>query len=120
MIPVNTFGNVLLQLAQDLERAPLIALNALEISTRRSYILALLIYTVYADSRYLSEEQRLPPSAAKLTMFVSAITGSYLSDTISKFLSGLHMWHSMHALRWHGNDAHLQKLVRGTKKIAPS
>jgi hypothetical protein len=120
MSPVDAFGVIIPDLARDLERAPLIILDSLEISTRRSYGTGLLLYNVYADTRGLSETARFPPSPQILVGFVAAITGAYASGTISTFLSGLRAWHNVHLLPWLGNDVLLSKLVRGAEKHAPA
>jgi integrase len=119
MRPVDIHGNAIPELERDLERAPQVLLDSLEVSTRRSYGSGLLIYTVYADARGLGETQRFPPSAAILAAFVAAISGSYLGDTISKYLSGLRAWHSIHSIPWYGNDQQLSRLCAGANKHAP-
>jgi hypothetical protein len=119
MRPVDAYGNAIPQIEEDLARAPFVLLSSLEMSTRRTYGSGLLIYTVFADARGLDDRQRFPPSQSILVAFVAAITGSYLGDTISKYLSGLRFWHNLHTVPWLGDDRVLSKLVAGANKLAP-
>jgi hypothetical protein len=78
--------------------------SALAPSTRSTYAAGLLRFTQFCDSWKISEQDRMPASAALLAAFVSQCLGSYSGKTLNSWLAGLHSWHIMNRAPWHGDD----------------
>ncbi len=82
--------------------------NSLAPATRSNYGTGILRFTQFCDSWKISEEDRMPASAALLAAFVSCHIGSYSGKTIKSWLSGIRSWHIMNRAPWHGDDNWLQ------------
>ena len=74
--------------------------NSLAPATRSNYGAGILCFTQFCDSWKISEEDRMPASAALLAAFVSCHIGSYLGKTIKSWLSGIQSWHIMNWAPW--------------------
>ena len=72
-------------------------------STKSTYAAGVLRFNEFCDIWNVSEEARMPASAALLAAFVGQVRGRYAGGTVCTWLSGIRAWHVMHQADWHGD-----------------
>jgi hypothetical protein len=92
---------------------------SVEPDTHGSYAAGLLRFNHFCDLNNIPEEQRMPASEALLSIFISSYgAGHVASGTVSTWLSGLQLWHTINFAPWRG-DALLKRTRKGVSKLAP-
>ncbi|KAJ7613011.1 DNA breaking-rejoining enzyme [Roridomyces roridus] len=87
--------------------------------TRGSYVAGLLRFNHFCDLHSIPESARMPASEALLSMFVSSYgAGLVAAGTVSTWLSGLQLWHTVNLAPWHGGTL-LSRTRKGVSKLAP-
>ncbi|KAG6329884.1 hypothetical protein ID866_9204 [Astraeus odoratus] len=52
-------------------------------------------------------------------MFVSALAGSYVGQTIQGYVYGVHAWHTLNSLPWSLHKDQINTMLKGPAKLAP-
>lgn len=87
--------------------------------THENYGAGLLHFTQFCDKYNIHENLRMPASEALLCLFIANWgTGSVSKHTVSSWLSGLEMWHSINGAPWHGGRI-LKRTKWGVAKLVP-
>ena len=116
---LDVSGNPLPALDEELERLPQLFWARLAETTRRTYGSAVLVFNVWADSKNLTDMQRLPASASVMLAFISACAGSYSGSTISGYVAGVKAWHTVHSMPWSCDVSELARAAAGAGATAP-
>ncbi|KAL1942665.1 hypothetical protein VTO73DRAFT_4905 [Trametes versicolor] len=95
-----------------------IILGSLETGTKKNYGAGLLRFTQFCDRLGIPESSRMPAPEPLIAAFVADFAGSVRHDTISGWLSGLAVWHSINGAEWHGGKM-LAFTKKGAKKVEP-
>ncbi|KAF9022555.1 hypothetical protein BDZ89DRAFT_956497, partial [Hymenopellis radicata] len=97
-----------------------LARNALEESTRGNYGAGLLRFHQYCDDSEIPESMRMPASMLLLAGFVGwAVERNTPGNTIGKWMSGLHGWHTLNRAEWFGGDEFISLLKFSANKMNP-
>ncbi|KAF8226454.1 hypothetical protein L208DRAFT_1161189, partial [Tricholoma matsutake] len=87
--------------------------------THENYGAGLLHFTQFCDKYNIHENLRMPASEALLCLFIANWgAGSVSKHTVSSWLSGLEMWHSINGAPWHGGRI-LKCTKWGVAKLVP-
>ncbi|RXW24365.1 hypothetical protein EST38_g1487 [Candolleomyces aberdarensis] len=73
-------------------------------ATKSSYGSGILRLSQFCDEHRIREEQRMPASYALLSAFVGTYKGRVAGSTVRGWMSGLHAWHLINHVPWHGDD----------------
>ncbi|KAJ7255614.1 DNA breaking-rejoining enzyme [Mycena rebaudengoi] len=93
--------------------------SSVDDSTHGSYGAGLLRFNHFCDLHNIPEDQRMPASESILSIFISSYgAGKVASGTVSSWLAGLQLWHSVNLAPWHG-AALLSRTRKGVSKLAP-
>lgn len=96
-----------------------VVLSSVDPDTRGNYGAGLLRFNHFCDTHLVPEVERMPASETLLSMFVANYgAGHVAAGTISSWLSGLEMWHTVNNARWQGG-AILKRTKKGAGKLAP-
>ncbi|KAJ7610653.1 DNA breaking-rejoining enzyme [Mycena polygramma] len=88
--------------------------------THGTYAAGLLRFNHFCDLHNIPESERMPASEALLSIFISSYgAGHVAAGTVSTWLSGLQLWHSINFAPWHG-AALLARTKKGVSKLAPA
>jgi hypothetical protein len=92
---------------------------SVEERTRENYGAGLLRFNQFCDKYNIHENLRMPASEALLCLFIANQGARTVSDhTITSWLMGLEMWHSINGATWHGGQI-LKRTKCGVAKLTP-
>jgi hypothetical protein len=92
---------------------------SVEEQTHENYGAGLLRFTQFCDKHNIHENLRMPANKALLCLFIANQgAGSVSEHTVSSWLSGLEMWHSINGAPWHSGRI-LKHTKRGVAKLTP-
>lgn len=117
LLPVDEQGQIIESLAADLARGPEIAAHSVTEDTRATYGAGLLCFHVYCERH--GGLRTIPASHETLLGFVSAITGSFTSSTISTYMSAIQFWHEVHNMPWLAKSAVIKRAIKGAADFEP-
>lgn len=89
-------------------------------STRASYGAGLLVFHMFCDSQSIPEHEQAPASSNLISMFISALAGSYSAQAIQNYTYGVCAWHTVNGLPWTLHEDQISTMLKGTTKLAPS
>lgn len=90
---------------------------ALADSSKTSYGAGILRFSQFCDDWNISEEDRMPASAALLAAFAASFASSYRGKTISQWLSSIRSWHNYNHATWHGDDERVKLIRKAADKL---
>ena len=102
------------------ERMMEIMLHAWEENTHVSYSAGLLMWHCFCNKKGTSEEARAPAMQALLSMFVAHLATAYSGRTITRYLSGVRVWHVLHGLPWVLKNCKMDTMLQAANKLTPS
>jgi hypothetical protein len=92
---------------------------SVEEQTRGNYGAGLLRFNQFCDKFHIHENLRMPASEALLCLFIANQgAGTVSENTVTSWLTGLEMWHSINGATWHGGRI-LKRTKRGVAKLTP-
>jgi hypothetical protein len=92
---------------------------SVEKQTHENYSAGLLHVTQFCDKFNIHKNLHMPASKALLCLFITNQgAGSVSKNTVSSWLSGLEMWHSINGAPWHGVRI-LKCTKQGVAKLTP-
>jgi hypothetical protein len=87
--------------------------------TQHNYRAGLLCFAQFCDCYNIPKSQQMPASEALLCLFIFPEgTGRVTESTVTSWLSGLEMWHSINGASWNGNHI-LTHTKKGIAKLTP-
>ncbi|KIM64218.1 hypothetical protein SCLCIDRAFT_115632 [Scleroderma citrinum Foug A] len=87
-------------------------------NTKASYGTGLLVFHVFCNSCNVPEIDRCPVSQLLLLLFISTCTGTYSSNTLANYITGVHAWHMLHGRPWLLNSDTLKATIEGVACLA--
>ncbi|KAG6327913.1 hypothetical protein ID866_11176 [Astraeus odoratus] len=116
----NALAEIHMQILADMhDQVQSVILQGWAKSTKLAYGTGLLVYHVFCDSRDIPETDRTPTSSALISMFVSALAGSYAGQTIQGYVYRVHAWHTLNSLPWSLHECQINTMLKGAVKLAP-
>ncbi|KAG2084075.1 uncharacterized protein F5147DRAFT_748845 [Suillus discolor] len=85
---------------------------------QENYGARLLRFHQFCNSRKIPESSCMPASDNLLALFVASWASKIATMTVENWLAGLHFWHTMHGVPWHGH-ALLHMSTAGVRKLVP-
>ena len=98
---------------ENIEESYLLTAGAWEPSTLTSYVLGLLVFHVWGDSKGLPEVECTPVSQDTIASFITDLAGAYVGDTIANYVQGVRAWHRIYDIPWNIDDLHIQTMLKG-------
>ncbi|KAG1888102.1 hypothetical protein F4604DRAFT_1570461, partial [Suillus subluteus] len=95
-----------------------VLLISIELKTCENYGAGLLHFHQFCDSRNIPESYCMPASDNLLALLVASWAIKITTTTVENQLSGLHFWHNIHGVPWHGH-ALLRMSTAGLNKLVP-
>jgi transposase len=115
----DVYNRRLPQLDHDFLRQVEIRANSIMISTRTTYGSALLIYNVWCDSMLIDDAARIPTSTTIIISWVSAMTASYATKTISGYVDAIKTWHEIQGVPWRVTEDIVDRTIMGSAAFVP-
>jgi hypothetical protein len=115
---MDVYNRRLPQLDHDFLRQVEICANSIMISTRTTYGSALLIYNVWCDSMLIDDAARIPTSTTIIISWVSAMTASYATKTISGYVDAIKTWHE-NQVPWRVTEDIVDCTIMGSAAFVP-
>ncbi|KAF8418381.1 DNA breaking-rejoining enzyme [Boletus edulis BED1] len=96
-----------------------VMIYSLDKDTRSNYGSGLLRFTQFCDNINIPENDRMPASQELIAAFAASHAGRASDKTLNNWLAGLHFWHTVNGVPWHGSDM-LRSVRRGFAKLVPA
>jgi hypothetical protein len=116
---MDVYNRRLPQLDHDFLRQVEIRANSIMVSTRTTYGSALLIYNVWCDSMLIDDAAHIPTSTTIIISWVSAMTASYATKTISGYVDAIKTWHEIQGVPWRVTEDIVDRTIMGSAAFVP-
>ena len=89
-------------------------------STKETYGTGLLTFHIFCDAKSIPEADQAPTNNTIIAAFLASLVGSYSGSTITNYLCGIKVWHTIHGIPWTLNETESDALLKATVTLAPA